>query len=118
MLTSIQIVLTVFILFAASRVLLRFREKVITHWVFMLWSIIWIVALIVVISPPITTRLASLFGIGRGVDIIVYVSLAALFYLVFRLYVMIEDLRHEITYLVRRIALQNTTKNSKTRKKK
>lgn len=118
MLTTIQIILIVFILFAASRVFLRFREKVITSQVFILWSLIWIVALLTVISPPITTRLASFFGIGRGVDVIVYVSLAALFYLVFRLYVMIEDLRHEITYLVRRLALQNSPKNSKTKKKK
>ena len=58
--------------------------------------------------PQTTTSLASVFGVGRGVDVIVYISLALLFYIVFRMFVMIEDLRHEITNLIRQIALQNT----------
>ena len=112
MITSIQVLLTAFIIFAISRAFLRFREKVITAPLFIFWSLIWTVALLVVLSPPITSKLASLFGIGRGVDVIVYISLALLFYSIFRIYVMIEDLRHEITYLVRHIALQKSSKKS------
>jgi len=56
-------------------------------------------------------------GVGRGVDIIVYISLALLFYLVFRIYVMIEDLRHQITYIIREIALSGSSKIRKNHKK-
>ena len=83
----------------------------------MLWSVVWLTALIVVLSPPTTSKMANFLGIGRGVDFVLYVSLAILFYLVFRLYVMIEDLRHEITYLVRQIALQNPSKKPKRRRR-
>jgi|SRR3989344_404887 len=117
MITSIQLVLALFIIFAISRAYLRFREKVITSAVFMLWIVVWLTALIVVLSPPTTSKMANFLGIGRGVDFVLYVSLAILFYLVFRLYVMIEDLRHEITYLVRQIALQNPSKKPKRRRR-
>ena len=112
MLTSIQIVLLIFILFALSRVILRLREKVLSTQTAFFWILIWIAALIAILLPKTTTKLAEFFGVGRGVDVIVYISLALLFYLVFRIYVMIEDLRHEITEIVRHIALQKTFKLS------
>lgn len=72
--------------------------------------LIWLAAAFGIIQPGTTTKLAGIFGVGRGVDVIVYISLALVFYLVFRIYVMIEDLRHEITFLIRQIALQKPTK--------
>lgn len=119
MLTVIQIVLLAFIMFAISRLFLRAREKVISTRIFIFWVFIWASALVGILLPATTTKIASFFGVGRGVDVIVYISLALLFYLVFRIYVMIEDLRREITNLVRQIALQNVTKKSppKTSKK-
>ncbi len=117
MFTAIQIVLILFILFAISRVLLRAREKVISAQVAFFWTLIWLGALTIVMLPNTTTRLASYFGVGRGVDVIVYISLALLFYLVFRIFVMIEDIRHEITALIREIAFTNSSKNRKLRKK-
>lgn len=116
MLTSIQLVLLAFIIFAISRVFLRAREKTLTLQTALFWTLIWIAALVGVILPKTTTKIASIFGVGRGVDVIVYISLALLFYLIFRMYVMIEDLRHEITYLVREIALQSFSRKN-TRKK-
>src|SRR3972149_8009118 len=106
MLTSIQILLLAFILFALSRVILRSREKILSNQASLFWIFIWLAALVGILLPATTTRIAEFFGVGRGVDVIVYISLSLLFYLVFRIYVMIEDLRHEITYIVREKALQ------------
>ncbi len=118
MLTSIQIVLLIFILFALSRVMLRLRENVLSPQTAFFWMLIWIAALIGILMPVTTSKIAEFFGVGRGVDVIIYISLALLFYLVFRIYVMIEDLRHEITEIVRYIALQKTVKSSKSRSNK
>lgn len=118
MLTSIQIALLIFILFAISRVLLRSREKIISSRSALFWSAIWLVAMIGILAPATTTKLASFVGVGRGVDVIVYVSLTLLFYLVFRIYVMIEDLRREITYVVRQIALKSSSKRIRKKTKK
>jgi len=52
------------------------------------------------------------------VDVIVYLSLALLFYLVFRIYVMIEDIRREITFLIRQLALNSSISPVKSRRKR
>ena len=117
MFTAIQIFLFAVVIFAISRVYLRLKEGVITTRMAFFWFLIWIAALVGVTLPATTTRIAEFFGVGRGVDIIVYISLALLFYLVFRIYVMIEDLRHQITYIIREIGLSGSPKSHKNRKK-
>lgn len=102
----IQIILIIFSLFALSRVILRFRGGQIRGMEFVFWSALFSIAIIGIALPDEISRFAMLFGIGRGVDLIIYASIAVLFYLVFRLYVFLEDIRHEITGLVRMIALQ------------
>src|SRR3989344_4446914 len=112
MLTTIQIFLVAFVVFAISRVVLRLKEKMLSTQAAFFWLLIWFAALIGILMPKTTTKIASFFGVGRGVDVIVYISLTLLFYLVFRIYVMIEDLRHEITYLIRELALQNPSQKT------
>src|SRR4030042_1121983 len=112
MFTVIQISLLIIIIFAISRVILRLKERVITTRLALFWIIIWTAALVGTILPQTTSRIASFFGVGRGVDVIVYISLALLFYLVFRIYVMIEDLRHQISFLIRQLALQNSSQKT------
>lgn len=63
--------------------------------------------------PDQTTKVARFVGINRGVDFIVYVSIATLFYLVFRIYIMLENLRHEMTEIIRKVALENASKKEK-----
>ena len=117
MFTAIQIFLLAVVIFAISRVYLRLKEGVITTRMAFFWFLIWIAALVGITLPATTTKIAEFFGVGRGVDIIVYISLALLFYLVFRIYVMIEDLRHQITYIIREVALSGSSKNRKNPKR-
>lgn len=106
----IQIILIIFLLFALSRVVLRFRGGQIRLTEFLFWGFLFSLAIVVVLLPNETTKLASLLGIGRGVDLVVYASIVTLFYLLFRAYVVMEDLRHEITELVRELALKDKKK--------
>ena len=112
MLTPIQIFLLALVLFAVSRVYLRAKEKILSPKTALFWFAIWTAAAFGILLPKTTSSLAGIVGVGRGVDVIVYVSLALLFYLVFRLFVSVEDLRHEITYLIRQLALQNSAKRT------
>lgn len=114
MLASLQVFLLIFIIFALSRVVLRLREKVISTQTALFWSFIWISAFAGILSPKITTKVAEFFGVGRGVDVMVYISIAVLFYLVFRVFVMVEDLRHEISELIRLMALKKTSRKEKS----
>lgn len=102
----IQLVLIVFILFAASRAYLRFKGGSLHFGAFIFWLLIWASAAIAIFFPEEMSIIARWAGIGRGADIIIYVSIALLFYLVFRLHVMMEGLRTEISRLVREISLK------------
>ena len=82
------------------------------------WGSLFSVAIVGVFDPKFTNFLAQQLGIGRGVDVVLYVSVVLLFYLIFRTNVMLEDTRHEITKLVREIALQNESKVSKKKSTK
>ena len=108
-----QLLITIFLLFAFSRVLLRFREGKIGLGALIFWSAVWILASIGVLNPEYTTLIARKLGIGRGADAIIYIALLLVFYLVYRTNVQIENLRHEITELTRKVALQQSGRNKK-----
>lgn len=118
MLTSIQLVLLLLVIFFLSRVYFRSKEKLLSTKATLFWTIMWIVALVGILMPTTTSRIASFFGVGRGVDVILYVAISLVFYLVFRVYVMIEDLRREITSLIRAQALGNAKTPHKRNPKK
>ena len=117
----IQVLLTVFLLFALSRVFLRFREGKIGLGQFLFWGDLWFLAIFTIFNPGATHYWAQLLGIGRGADVVLYASVIALFYLVFRLHVFIEDIHHDISRLVREMALfqeeKKRTVNPRKRKK-
>ena len=74
------------------------------------WAFFWVIASVVTLLPQTTTVAARLVGVGRGADFVLYLSVIALFYLIFRLFVKIEDLELEITRLVRKLALEESEK--------
>lgn len=104
--TIIQLLFLPFLLFALSRVFLRFKDKQIKITEFGFWTLLFLTAIVVIVFPNETTNFAKILGIGRGVDLVVYASIITLFYLVFRIYVLMENIRHEITEVVRKIALK------------
>lgn len=106
----LQILLVLFLLFALSRVVLRYYDRQLKKKEFIFWAILFSAAVLGVIFPIATTEIAKFLGIGRGVDLITYAAIVVLSYLMFRAYVYIEDLRHEITKLVRKIALETEKK--------
>lgn len=111
----IQAILSFFILFALSRVVLQVRQTKLTLGGFLFWSGLFIFALAGVLEPNITTYVARFLGIGRGADAVIYASIALLFYLIFRLSIALEDTRREISELVRRIALASEEKHKQKR---
>ncbi len=70
------------------------------------WTIVWVGAAIVITLPGIASFFADRFGIGRGVDLVVYTSVFLLFLLVFHLHVVHDRMEKSITELVRHNALR------------
>lgn len=75
-------------------------------------------ALAGVLEPGLTSYVARRLGIGRGTDVVLYLSIALLFYLIFRLSIALEEIRREITELVRKIALKDEKNLVKKRRRK
>ena len=114
----IQILLLIFLLFALSRVILRYRDGIIPSGVFLFWVAIWALASFSIIQPNFTSFIAQRMGIGRGADAVIYASLIIIFYLIFRLTVSLESLRHDITRLIREIALKEKISSSPPKHKR
>ena len=70
------------------------------------WILVWVGAAVIISHPDTSTFLADLVGIGRGADLILYVSFLIVFYLIFRIHLMLNRLEQEITQIVRSMALE------------
>lgn len=102
----IQILLIAFVLFAIFGALKRFRQGRLPFGWLTFWIVFWLVVGTAVLLPQTTDVVARFVGVGRGVDAAVYISVVALFYLLFRLFVKIEDMERQMTKLVRKLAIK------------
>lgn len=71
-----------------------------------MWLAIWSAGAVVVALPDFATKLAHRLNIGRGADLVIYVSIPVLFYIVFRLLLRVERLNRDVTDLARALALE------------
>ena len=106
---AIQILIVAFVLFALSRTVSRFREGSLTAIWLILWSSIWLAVAVAALLPQTTSWFARLVGVGRGVDAVIYLSIIMLFYLVFRIFLRLQKIDHDITLVVREIGLRQSS---------
>lgn len=90
---------------------LRFRENKMSLGMLVIWSIVWIVLIVLSIFPEATIYFANLTGIGRGLDVILILGLIGCYYLIFRIYNKLENIEQEITHIAREIALKRENKD-------
>ncbi|GMU25379.1 DUF2304 family protein [Patescibacteria group bacterium] len=110
----IQILLIASLAVAVMLTWKRARERVIRIHEAVLWSAVWLIAAIVILLPNTTTTIANLLGVGRGVDLVLYASVVALFFLVFKLFITVDGLEKKLTDLVRRDALRDLDKHERS----
>ena len=104
--TAIQIGLVAFAVFALSRVLLRFRKGGLPVVHLVIWFLFWTAMIVAVLRPATTSAVAAWVRVGRGTDLVMYVSVVVLFYSLFRMFGKIEELERQITRVVRAAALK------------
>ena len=106
MLILFQILFTLFALFAVVMVWKRQKDHQLGVIAALFWIFFWILAVVAVLWPNSTTILANSVGIGRGSDFVLYIALASLFYLIFKLHLKIEEINRNITKVVRKDAIE------------
>ena len=105
-----QILFTLFALFAISSVIKRKRSNQFGAKGAIFWVLFWIASIIAVLSPDTITVLANTFGIGRGTDFVLYISIIVIFYLIFKLHLKVEMISRNITKVIRKEAIENCEK--------
>jgi len=108
---TIQIILLAFATFALTRVLKNIKKRTIERLEGIFWTLFWVLVMIAAIIPEITANIAKLFGVGRGVDLAVYLGIITLSYLLFRLYIQVTRIEKDITKIIRTISLKNENKS-------
>ncbi len=94
----IQVVLAAFVILIAVYMYLRLRT---TLFDLVLILIFGGVGVFFVIFPDTTTRIAHWVGVNRGADMIFYLAILVLLFLVIKLYARIRRLEQQFTEIVR-----------------
>ena len=103
----IQFIIFIFIIFVILKIFSRFREKNLTLKELAGWVIFWLAVAAIIALPQSTVFLARVLGVGRGADVIVYISIVVIFYIIFKIQVKFEKIERDITKIVRDKAIND-----------
>ncbi|MCK5510779.1 DUF2304 family protein [Candidatus Parcubacteria bacterium] len=102
-----QIIALMVIGFFLARIFIQRKNKQVSRTEFLFWLIFWFLsAMVIVFIKKIDILVADLGFSAAGIDVLLYLSVAALFYLIFRLRIKLEKIDREITKIVREIAIK------------
>ena len=105
-----MIIAQVFLIFlgvwAIGMDILRYRQRKISAFSFILWLGLWTGAALIIIYPNSTAAVARFLGIGRGTDLVLYTSIITIMYLLFKVYVRLEQIDRHMSEIVRAYALR------------
>lgn len=104
----IQVLTLFFVIFVLIKLSNRRARGDIGWYTFLIWFVFWLAVAFVVVLPKTTDYLARFVGLrtATGIDLMVYVSIVVIFYIVYRLLVKIDRLERHITAITRHIALE------------
>jgi len=103
-----QILALIIILFFFSRLIWQKKKNQINSNEFVFWSMFWITAATAIIFIKEIDRLVAFLGFSReGIDILFYIAVIILFYLIFKIRIRQAKIEKEITKIVREIAIKN-----------
>ena len=75
------------------------------------WIALWVAAAVAVLDPEILVRLARFLGIGRGADLVFYVSILAFFIAFFLVYLRFRRLDEQMTQIIRHLAIRDAERD-------
>src|SRR3989338_4971846 len=107
----IKIIILLFVIFVLWRTTSRYLRGDITVRELIMWVIFWLLVGLAVVLPQKTDIIAQWLGVSRGADLLVYLSIIVLFFVVFRIIVKLEKIDQEITKIVMEAALENDNKS-------
>lgn len=101
--TGIQLVLLTGVAFISLYFLVRLKKRLLE--LFLLLCMI-ACAVVFILWPEVTNIIAKKLGVGRGADLIFYISILIFWFVVLKLYIRIRKLEQAFTNIVREDALK------------
>lgn len=84
---------------------------------FVFWLFFWLTGgVLIIFLKEIDTFVAKLGFSSSGIQILFYVSVAIIFYFIFRMRLKMEKLESDLTEIIRLVALQSSENNSNSKK--
>lgn len=111
MISPSQILISIIVLFIIFRTLVAFKKKDLSLGFVVVWLSIWVGVLFFVFEQRLLSTIANSLGLSRGVDLVIYIALIVVFYLIYRILIYLKDLERKVTLLVRKIAIEKRPKN-------
>lgn len=102
-----QYVIIIAALGLVGRALIRCCKKQISIWLFLLWSALWAGVTLIAIFPSIINRLADWVGVGRGVDLMIYLALGVIVYILFKQQVRLGKQEKDLSKMVQAKAIDD-----------
>lgn len=97
-------IVTIFVVVVLIKTYARYRSGNVTLGRLIFWTILWAAVAILSWRPEIAGYFTVWLGVREPVNLLFAVSILFLFYAVFSIFVRIEDMRRQITRLVRELA--------------
>jgi hypothetical protein len=71
------------------------------------WIALWIAAAMAIADPDVLVRIAHFLGIGRGADLVLYLSILFTFVAFFVTYLRFRRIDEQMTKIVRHLAIRD-----------
>lgn len=108
--TIIQVTLTICLIIIGVYMYIRLRSTLLDVILILLTMG---TGIFFVLFPDYTTRLAHLVGVGRGVDLLVYLGFLFMFFLIIKLYSRIRKMEQHFTEVVRKKSIEEASEPGK-----
>jgi len=106
-----QLIALIVILFFVARLFFLKKKGGLPNGEFVFWLVFWVLAAVSVLSSKWLDRLFAGLGFSASaINIFVYIAVIALFYLNFRLRLKMERVDRALTFISRRVALDEAEK--------
>ena len=103
-----QTIALIIIAFFLARLYWQKQKNYIGMNEFLFWLVFWILSAVLIIALKFLDKFVAELGFsGSGIEVLLYLSVAVLFYFVFRLRLKLEKIEKDITKVVQNIALKD-----------
>ena len=102
-----QIIALLILIFFISKLIIQWKKKTISPNEFFFWLIFWSIAgLLIIFIKPIDKLVMDMGFSSSGINLIFYVAVLFLFYLIFKMRLRMVKMERDITELSRELSLR------------